>query len=351
MLVSLDPVNQSLSLLSIPRDLYLTNPRDNQPTRINAVYSRAKQASYQRTTEHPIANQAGMGALTDLISHYFQIDINYYLLADFEGFVEAVDIIGGVEVEIDQAIYDPLLGFELTPGKQVLDGQMALNYVRSRHFITGDFARSTNQRNFLSALQNKLQGFDLLTNAKATSQLLNKIQDNVTTNLTLEESQRIYHLVLETDKVVSLDLVGPNGLLEPATIYLPSGQPQSVVLPVAGFDQFGPVADFVKRHLVDGFLEAEQAPIAIYYQDQLADRAQVVADRLKTYGYNVSSYQPLPAGLSGLDSQVISLNPEAKYTRRYLERHFQLELGSTPPNGLESTDFDFLIILTTKSTL
>ena len=86
MLVSLDPVNQSLSLLSIPRDLYLTDLRDNQPTRINAVYSRAKQASYQRTTDHLVVNQAGMGALADLISYYFQIDINYYLLADFRGF-------------------------------------------------------------------------------------------------------------------------------------------------------------------------------------------------------------------------------------------------------------------------
>ena len=195
-----------------------------------------------------------------------------------------MDVIGGVEIELDQAIYDPLLGFELTSGKQVLDGRMALNYVRSRHFISGDFARSTNQRTFILALKNKLQDFNLLANAKATSQLLDKIQDNVTTNLTLEESQQIYQLLLEIDNVISLDLVGPDGLLESTTVYPSTGQPQSVVLPKAGFDQFGPVADFVKSHLVDGFLKAEQASIAIYYQDQLADQAQIVADQLQDYG-------------------------------------------------------------------
>ena len=43
---------------------------------------------------------------------------------------------------------------------------------------------------------------------------------------------------------------------------------------------------------------------------------------------------PLPTSLSGLTSQIISLNPEAKYTQRYLEQYFQFDLTSTPPSGL-----------------
>ena len=149
---SIDSINKKVSLLSIPRDLYL-DIGDGQFNRINSVYSIAKSVKYGQTSSIKQANQAGMDALAGLIGHYFDIPINYYVLADFSSFIATIDIIGGVEMEFEEPIYIKFANLNIPSGRQVLDGRTALALIRDRNYKDGDFVRSKKQRELLLALK------------------------------------------------------------------------------------------------------------------------------------------------------------------------------------------------------
>ena len=143
MLVRLDPVAGSAWVLSIPRDLWAEIPaaQDNRIT--SALYI------------------GGAELLVATVTSMFDVEINHYVELDLAGFREIVDTLGGVPVWFGHPTRDPRSGLNITePGCHVLDGEQALQYVRSRRFteqidgrwrITGgdDFTRIERQQDFL----------------------------------------------------------------------------------------------------------------------------------------------------------------------------------------------------------
>ena len=81
------------------------------------------------------------------------LHIDHYAEIGFAGFANIVDAVGGVEIDIPQDIKDKDSGADFKKGKQTLDGQQALAFVRNRHgYAAGDLERTKNQQRFLSAL-------------------------------------------------------------------------------------------------------------------------------------------------------------------------------------------------------
>lgn len=81
------------------------------------------------------------------------LHIDHYAEIGFAGFANIVDAVGGVEIDIPQDIKDRDSGADFKKGKQTLDGQQALAFVRNRHgYAAGDLERTKNQQRFLSAL-------------------------------------------------------------------------------------------------------------------------------------------------------------------------------------------------------
>ena len=149
--VSVDTDRKVVRLLSIPRDLWVNIPGQGND-RINTADMWGELA------------QAGTGP--DLVKQTIQenlgIPIDYYVRADFDGFVEIIDAIGGVEVDVEC----PLTDIELEPGIQHMDGELALLYARSR-ITTNDFDRSRRQRKLLMALWGKAKSTDIITKIPA----------------------------------------------------------------------------------------------------------------------------------------------------------------------------------------
>ncbi len=91
--------------------------------------------------------------------------IDHYMGIGFGGFVHVVDAIGGVRICLKQPLTDPCAGLHLKAGCQVLSGDEALGFVRSRHtYATQDLQRIQNQRLFLSALLRKLTSTGVILN-------------------------------------------------------------------------------------------------------------------------------------------------------------------------------------------
>ncbi|MFH9016275.1 LCP family protein [Streptomyces sp. NPDC017943] len=140
------------TLVSLPRDSNVTipsfkgsdsgkfYPSTGRQTKLNAAYAEDGPELLVRTVE------ANTG-----------LHIDHYVEIGFAGFANIVDAVGGVEMDIPQDIKDTKSGADLKKGKQTLNGEEALAFVRTRYALAGsDLDRTKNQQKFLSALANQV---------------------------------------------------------------------------------------------------------------------------------------------------------------------------------------------------
>ena len=124
----------------------------------------------------------GMELLIETVEGLLGIPIDYSVMLDFAGFKEIVDIIGGVEIEVDKRMYyqtyDGLIDIEA--GFQRLNGEKALQYVRYRQDELGDITRVSRQQTFLKAVVNQLMDAGPV---KKMPQLFGVLDKHMTTDL------------------------------------------------------------------------------------------------------------------------------------------------------------------------
>jgi LCP family protein required for cell wall assembly len=130
MVAHIDEARGKVCLLSIPRDSYVDIP-GNGKSKINEAY----QVGGAELAVQTVEGVTGM-------------DIRNYVVVDFDEFVWLVDLFGGVQVTMEEAIMDPKLGI-IPAGSQVLDGQQALIMARSRDYPEGDLERVRQQQKLI----------------------------------------------------------------------------------------------------------------------------------------------------------------------------------------------------------
>lgn len=167
MVASVDPDNGKASLISIPRDLYLKYP-DGKFRRVNAAY--------------PID---GPKLATEMVSNFLGVPIGFYLVVDYEGFKEIVDLLGGVQITVEERLqYTDEAGnldIDIEQGTQTLSGEEAIGYVRYRG-SQSDLQRINRQQKFLQAL---LQGGVTVEGWSQIKNLINTSRNYMKTNLSL----------------------------------------------------------------------------------------------------------------------------------------------------------------------
>jgi LCP family protein required for cell wall assembly len=152
MVVGIKPSRFDLSLLSIPRDLFIDVPNYGME-RINTINVLAEME----------AAGTGPALLSQSIENNFGIGIDYYVRLDFQAFVALVDSVGGLDIEVpyDLVDYDfptPDYGtmeVRFTAGWEHMDGERALQYARTRH-ADDDYRRAERQQQVVVALSGKM---------------------------------------------------------------------------------------------------------------------------------------------------------------------------------------------------
>jgi len=153
-LASINPQTFESSLLSIPRDLLVKIPNTNRLTKINAVYVYGLKLGGQ---------QKGIDLLKRVITDITGQRVDYYAMVNFTAFEKSIDVLGGVDLEVTEDIYDnrypgphfSYQTFEIKKGRHHLDGPTALKYVRVRHNSGGDFGRARRQQQVIEAAKEK----------------------------------------------------------------------------------------------------------------------------------------------------------------------------------------------------
>ncbi len=138
----------------------------------------------------------GAGCTIRTFEGFSDIRIDHHLVLGFEGFVEAVDAVGGIEVVLDEAEHDPNVGHDQPAGRQLLDGEEALAYVRARVYVGdgSDLNRLARQQEFLQLLYEKVLDKGLVTNPTALYPVFDAMTSAVTADPGLDSLQRLYTL-------------------------------------------------------------------------------------------------------------------------------------------------------------
>lgn len=200
MVVSADPITREVGVLSIPRDTLVSIP--GRPGRERVGHAHA---------------YGGPERALEAVRSFLGVPIHYYVRVDFRGFEALVDTLGGVTVDVEKRMRysDPAQGLEidLAPGRQRLDGQRALQYVRYRR--DGDINRIHRQQKFLIAV---LQESRKVGTLFRLPRLVRQLRDYVDTDMPAEAMFRLAQLAaglreedVQTGIVPTAPAYGPGG--------------------------------------------------------------------------------------------------------------------------------------------
>ncbi len=233
MFASINTEEKRVVLVSIPRDIWVRIPTksgDEFSRKINSVYQTGLFIENYPDVRDIYAGEQGAGNLVkQVVGTITGQPVDNYVAIDFSGFKQVVDTLGGVDINVERAFSDPLYpvdgkesdlcgldpedleGFEekeniatespelaypcryevlqFSAGPQVMDGDTALKFVRSRHSPTdgGDFNRARRQQLFLEAVRDKVLSIGFIPKILP---LMNDLEENVRTDLPIELIQR-----------------------------------------------------------------------------------------------------------------------------------------------------------------
>ncbi|MGG1593061.1 LCP family protein [Terribacillus saccharophilus] len=167
MVMSLDPANNSMKLISIPRDSRTEIVGHGTTDKINHAYA-----------------FGGVDMAIDTVENFLDTDIDYFAEMNMEGLSDFVDAVGGITVNnqldwIDEGYYEK--GYHYAQGEIQLDGPKAMGYVRMRHLDPdGDFGRNARQRQVIQAVIDKGAS---INSVSKIDDILGALGNNVETNM------------------------------------------------------------------------------------------------------------------------------------------------------------------------
>lgn len=293
-IVHIDPTAKTATLLSIPRDLYVTIPGFG-PGRINQSYQLGDRAWRLDPESLP---GGGSTLAMSTISATFGIPIDYYAQVNFQGFEQVVDALGGLKIDVPVPLVDneyPLsstsYGTSGTPGTytssygatriyipaglQHMNGKTALQYARSRH-ADSDLGRNQRQQQVLLALKQQGMNFNILPKL---GELANKLSDAVETDIPLGQLPALAGLAQDIGSG-SITTCAIDATMVEQTI-LDSGA--DVLMPI--WERIRPR---VKQCFSDPRLVNENARLSVQNGTTTSGTARIVSELLAEKGLNVA---------------------------------------------------------------
>lgn len=333
--LSIDPKGKGAVMLSIPRDLWVKIP-DHGFRKINEAHAIGEEE--KREGGGPQLAKETVGNLLDLPIHYF-------VRVDFVGFKKLIDILGGVDIEVEKDIKDywyPKEGggrevFSLKKGTYHMDGELALKYARSRQ-STSDFDRAHRQQQILIAAKNKALSLETLLDFNKMQQIIETLGNHLKTDFQLWEIKKLAEIGKDIDssKISSYVLDdSPSGLLyssfkNGAYVLLPKG------------NDYSKIASFAHEIFDDLYIKEENARIEILNGTFRNSIASSLANFLRSYGYNIVNTDFAPKRDYKKTIIYDYSGGQKPYTVSYLQKRLKAEVVR---KKREKEDIDIQIIL------
>ncbi|HID50985.1 MAG TPA: LytR family transcriptional regulator [Anaerolineae bacterium] len=345
MVLTIDPVGQEASLLSIPRDLWVDIP-DFWADRIN-------QANYLgETYEYP---GGGPALAMRTVENLLGVPIDYYVAVNFDAFIEAIDLVGGIEIDVPEAIDDPQYPdrcygydpFQIEAGQQLLNGEQALKYARTRATLGGDVDRAGRQQAVMLAARDQMIQLDKLPQLIAQApQLWLTFQKNVRTNMTPDEAVQLALLAQEIPRknistaVIDYDYVFPETTQDGRQVLVPVRENIRELR-----DQIftPPVVPTPVIENLPALMAEEKARVAVYNGTAVFGLAGETRTYLEENGVNVTE-------VGNADSAAYNTSQIITYGSFPNTAQYLTQLMRIPPLNISTAqnpegDFDVLVII------
>ncbi|MFW5981366.1 MAG: LCP family protein [bacterium] len=257
-LASIDLDTNKVGFLSIPSDTRLNIPGRGM-NRINAAYAFG-------------GAELSVAAMEELLD----VAIDYYVETDFQGFAKIIDIIGGVKIDIEQRMHyvDEAGGLyiDLPSGRQKLNGEEALQYVRYREPIKADIGRVERQQKFIKAVVKKLMSPEIITKLPA---IYNESQQAVNTNIPLQDISPFLRLLSDIDlnNLETLTLPGEGSYINQASYWVVNEEELEIV-----------VNNFIRSK---EYIDNGQYKLSILNGNGVSGQAGEISSTLSKYGFNI----------------------------------------------------------------
>ena len=217
LLVSISITKPSITIISIPRDLWIPEIR----AKINSSY-----------------HYGGLTLAKSNVELALGTPVHYGVVLDFSGFKDIVDVLGGIEVDVENSFTDnlyPIAGKENDPclpcryetlqfekGKQLMNGETALKFVRSRHAEGDegtDTARSARQQKIIDAIENKIMDPKVFLNPKKDLAVWKVVMGSLETDINYEAGAVIARKIFDARNSINKYLIPEDLLVNPPTTY------------------------------------------------------------------------------------------------------------------------------------
>lgn len=300
LVMSLNHDKETVSLLSVPRDLWVEIP-GHGGSRINRIFQ-----DYQKE----YGREGALEILKESIGRVINQEIHYYAKIDFRAFKQMVDALGGVDITIENKYCDQeypdeeLIGYDpfcIEAGDHHIDGDMALRLARSRHGVhldengniialSSDFDRARRQQQILMAAKNRFKESGALGSPTSMKELYDTYIDYVETDLGFREIWALagFGLKLKNDNIIKAVLVENSEVRFGSFLYNPPRDlygGASVLRPQR--ESFKEVQNFVTILFDEPEFFIEKPRLQILNGTGVPGLAQRVADKLIPYGFEI----------------------------------------------------------------
>ncbi len=341
-LATLDPVTMQAGLLSIPRDLWVPIPGYTE-NRINTAHALGEGYS------HP---GGGSALAVETVEYNLGVEIDYYVRVNFQAFIDGVDLIGGIDIDVPEAIDDycyptPDYGCEqlhIDAGLQHFYGDMALKYARIRHTAGGDFDRARRQQQVIDAILARVTDQKLLPQLAGRAAEIWAIVDEsvkVDPNLKLDEIIALANLATKVPDESRQSFV----IDETCTLFAETPDKQQILIPLR--DRIREVRDDFLGLTVpsDGVqtVNEEAASVAVLNGTMTPGLALSTWEILEANGVAVRSYEN--ADRADYDTSLVILNRDKPQTAARILAILGLPQSTIVHGANPTAEHDVVVIL------
>lgn len=256
-LASIKPSTEQVAMVSVPRDLYVQIP-GYWSSKINAAHAFAEDS-----------DGTGIEVAKETIGQIvLGQPVDYYVRLDFDGFRQAIDDLGGIDVTVPQGFYDYHKKVTFTAGVERMTGERALAFSRAR-YVEGpegsDFARASRQQLIIKALRDQILGTNSIGDLVNLGKAIDALGSHIKTDLGAGELMALYKLTkdLDTSDIINLVIDGEKtGLVYGDSVPM-GGVNASVLIPTAGMFNFSEIHRRTSTIFDINLLENEDASVEV----------------------------------------------------------------------------------------
>ncbi len=333
------------TMISIPRD-YLVNTKEFGQRKINSVFAE----TFAKTKDWEKSGQATI----DVVEKMSGLEIPYFAVVDFAGFKKTIDLLGGVDITVDNTFTDytypdnsngyiPAVTFKA--GHETMNGERALIFARSRHAAGPegtDFARSARQQKIIQAAKNKLVSLNIIADAGKINELFTIVGDHFHTNLSAGELIRLYTLTKDfgNDQVTSLSLDPETNLICPEIL---ESNGAYVLTPCPGKD-IDDIKNYFKNSFDSSQINSEKAVVWLADSSVAGKLYKKAESELVANGLTV--YKVIYTGKPLLQSVVYPVNQKDATINLIKDKLHASAVSLAPPGiKIDPKKVDVIVIL------